>query len=740
MKLYGCLLLFGLILCIGASSRRDSQRSFADFDRSDEVAELRRGHLQAESSFDAKRYLSTSGNGVPLLNITVIHRGFYFVTVKINFLRNEIQDEFETESFFDGTNKVFNLQKSQSDVITFVRIRFHVVGSMSLFGDFQIQDPTKANLCFVLSGTAFTPVYSICAPDEDYSPHNRTKEQATATPQVILTNFDDKHQPSPFLYHMFSPPLKLSMLRRIHCRRRLPRSNNHLHSIVCTSALNQSQNCTRTSSDHHGSTITPAKRSSSLINIDYNSQRCITTKFKNIDASSLSDYYRRNDNARYLSTCIRKHNSDSILEHMHQPKSTFLSSFHISPYNTNSSKYDSTIDISPSISSTSIPQDKTADKTWRLKIHDHLNKDGSRHFVVHKGSEESVRQRREEKRAKRSEEKKRKIDEKISQANQRWQKYSNIDYDLVFFISRYYDRLPLCSTCRNYFVTHQTHNLLDDPRASLDYVADEALRLSSNKNLTLKQAAKSRLIKDYDKQTDLIFHLCDECLSKCEQIRNELKQISAARKASPNVNITPAINSPSFSSSPASANIFTFNDPLSSPSPSTSTSNQQQQYPSTMPTYSEYHQMKLKQLYEYSQNLIVARENQQYVHGDLELCLKQMQYHCLEILRSQYPGLSLSFPYTPSSKLPDLTYRHDEIAAESDSSDDDDDDDDESTSEEEDSRECECESVEKEDSRDDRVRIQTCHGLVEYCNAPLDDFIRGLEVLKCLSNFNRYPV
>ena len=218
------------------------------------------------------------------------------------------------------------------------------------------------------------------------SAHNQTKEQSTATSQVIMTNFDDKHQPSPFLYHMFSPPLKLSMLRKIHCRRQLSRSNNHLHSIVCTSALSQSQNCTRTSSDHHGSTIAPAKRSSSLINIDYDSRRCMTTKFKNIDASSSSGHYCRNDDARYLSTSIRKHNSDSILEHMQQLKSTFLSSFHISSHNTNSSKYDSTVDISHSVSSASIPQDKTTDKTWRLKIHDHLNKDGSRHFVVHKGT------------------------------------------------------------------------------------------------------------------------------------------------------------------------------------------------------------------------------------------------------------------------------------------------------------------------------------------------------------------
>jgi hypothetical protein len=158
------------------------------------------------------------------------------------------------------------------------------------------------------------------------------------------------------------------------------------------------------------------------------------------------------------------------------------------------------------------------------------------------GSEESIRQRRQNKRAKRSEEKKRKIEDKVLRANQRWQKYSNIDYELVFFISRYYDQLPLCSNCQNYFITHQTQVLAEDPRASLDYAADAVLHSPSNQAMTMKQAAKARLIQDYDKQTDIIFNLCERCLNKCEQIRNELKQINFAQKMShesnsPNINM-----------------------------------------------------------------------------------------------------------------------------------------------------------------------------------------------------------
>ncbi|CAF4813605.1 unnamed protein product, partial [Rotaria socialis] len=103
------------------------------------------------------------------------------------------------------------------------------------------------------------------------------------------------------------------------------------------------------------------------------------------------------------------------------------------------SSNDTTINISKSNSDILTPTNKNIDKTWRLQIQDHLNKDGSRHSVIHKGSESSVSERRKKKHAKRSEEKKRKIEEKIYKANQRWQKYSTIDYELVLFISRYYD-------------------------------------------------------------------------------------------------------------------------------------------------------------------------------------------------------------------------------------------------------------------------------------------------------------
>lgn len=62
-----------------------------------------------------------------------------------------------------------------------------------------------------------------------------------------------------------------------------------------------------------------------------------------------------------------------------------------SSHNTNSITYDSsmlsdtTTNTPSSKSEVFTPINKTTDKTWRLKIRDELNKDGSRHFVMHKG-------------------------------------------------------------------------------------------------------------------------------------------------------------------------------------------------------------------------------------------------------------------------------------------------------------------------------------------------------------------
>lgn len=101
--------------------------------------------------------------------MTVVQRGLYLASVKINFLRNGLQDEFESDSITDGHNRVFLLQNNSSDVIDHVRIRLSTVSPDKTIGDFQLVHPSADQLCYVLSGTIFHPVYSLCAPGENYA-------------------------------------------------------------------------------------------------------------------------------------------------------------------------------------------------------------------------------------------------------------------------------------------------------------------------------------------------------------------------------------------------------------------------------------------------------------------------------------------------------------------------------------------------------------------------------------------
>jgi len=121
------------------------------------------------------------------------------------------------------------------------------------------------------------------------------------------------------------------------------------------------------------------------------------------------------------------------------------------------------------------------------------------------------------------------------------------------------------------------------------------------------------------------------------------------------------------------------------------------------------HQIKLQQLYEQSQNMINTQHyhpltiNQQQFQSDLQACIKQMQYHHLELLHLQYPGYSLSFPYIPSLHPNYLSYRH-----QGDSDEDDENSDTQTGSND---------TISDDTlSIDDRLTIETCHGLVEYCS------------------------
>jgi hypothetical protein len=139
----------------------------------------------------------------------------------------------------------------------------------------------------------------------------------------------------------------------------------------------------------------------------------------------------------------------------------------------------------------------------------------------------------------------------------------------------------------------------------------------------------------------------------------------------------------------------------------------------------QYHQIKLQQFYQQSQHIIITQEyqqnysstvNQQQLHHDLQSCLSQMQYHCLELLHLQYPGYSLSFPYIPSYNPQYLSYRHQEtdeqdMSSQSSSFDSEQDTDNRRNTNIED---------ENQQSNDDRLTVETCHGLVEYCSKLLN--------------------
>lgn len=140
------------------------------------------------------------------------------------------------------------------------------------------------------------------------------------------------------LPHVFSPPHRLSMLRKVRCR--VQRSTSARPNNV---RWNASQNCAETSSTNH------CRRDASLIAIDINERlRLSHERQESTVAISISQNINsvRDESPMSSVTTVGTPSSDS--------------------------------DSSPSIN-------RKNDKTWRLQIHDDLNKDGSRHFVMHKG-------------------------------------------------------------------------------------------------------------------------------------------------------------------------------------------------------------------------------------------------------------------------------------------------------------------------------------------------------------------
>jgi hypothetical protein len=223
--------------------------------------------------------------------------------------------------------------------------------------------------------------------------------------------------------HTFSPPLKVSMLRKVRCRIQPRTFDNNLvrlplliGSLQQQPIAGQSQNCAEIVPYEYTSSTTRCKQNPSLIAIDigddgeYSRDRKQSTNFysrkhsrsliklTDCDSSLAISSYCSHPH-KYLSLSVRKQTSDSIIfvhryrpttNRQHYVNSKQRSFSDYSPHNTNSITYDSPLSDTI-INTTSMnsdvftPINRTKDKTWRLQIHDDLNKDGSRHNVMHKG-------------------------------------------------------------------------------------------------------------------------------------------------------------------------------------------------------------------------------------------------------------------------------------------------------------------------------------------------------------------
>lgn len=212
--------------------------------------------------------------------------------------------------------------------------------------------------------------------------------------------------------HTFSPPLKVSMLRKVHCRRHLQSYDTNLVSLpllrtssgqpTAAAFLNESHNCAEIFPCQHQSSSTHYIRKPSLIAIDIDDddefvakQSLIRLAHNNRTPKTSSYRFGSRLTHTQSSPSVNKQTSDSpVFAHRHRPATNHHSrqrtlSSH-SPNNANSTTDDSSssaTDMSPSssISDVATPLNQTKDKTWRLQIHDDLNKDGSRHNVMHKG-------------------------------------------------------------------------------------------------------------------------------------------------------------------------------------------------------------------------------------------------------------------------------------------------------------------------------------------------------------------
>jgi hypothetical protein len=147
----------------------------------------------------------------------------------------------------------------------------------------------------------------LCFSHTQYNKKQQQQQQKPA-PCFMMTNQEESQTvPShSSTYHIFSSPLKLSMLRKVHCRIRPRIFDNNLVTLPLSIApfkqqpvasfLNESQNCAKTLRFEHMPSTIRCKQYSSLIAIDIGnnelSQEQATNFYSFIDKSKSKDKFR----------------------------------------------------------------------------------------------------------------------------------------------------------------------------------------------------------------------------------------------------------------------------------------------------------------------------------------------------------------------------------------------------------------------------------------------------------------
>ena len=204
--------------------------------------------------------------------------------------------------------------------------------------------------------------------------HSRTIEQILKSDNAAVVKYSPNFESSS-ISHVFSPSINLSMLRKVRCRvhaSQIDRQSSPRTLLLVTPMihdsveyLNESQNCAADLSKRRMNYSGDANVPSSLIEIQIDDDK----KLSSSDSYSLSV---ENTTSNCLSIANNVFSINSIR-------------------NTNSSGPDSISsnesikDKTNSTSQFSYVQDRQQHRTYKLNILDALNKDGNRHFVMHKG-------------------------------------------------------------------------------------------------------------------------------------------------------------------------------------------------------------------------------------------------------------------------------------------------------------------------------------------------------------------